>query len=846
MATPSPDQDATARIDSDVRTPYPRSAQAQFAPGTMIAGRYRIAGILGSGGMGEVYRADDTKLDQPVALKFLPARLARDPILLGRLHDEVRLGRQIAHPNVCRIYDIVDWEGAQFVAMEFVDGEDLSRLLRRIGRLAHDKAVDIARGIAAGLLAAHAKGILHRDLKPANIMVDSHGEARIMDFGLALAAGEDDGTVSGTPAYMAPEQLEGQQATIQSDLYALGLVMYELFTGKRAHNARTLPERVRDITSEITTPSDLIRDLDPAVERLILRCLSNDPMQRPRSVREVVEALPGGDPLAAALAAGETPSPGLVAAAGTQGSLSRAAAWSLLGTAGVLLALSIYVREQRSLGKYTPPMRSPEVLHDRATAMLRAFDVPAHGSPIAGFVQNNEYYGWLSKPDRWEPLRRGPAMFAYRLEYGVRRQESDLMPRTATAPGRASIEIDGSGRLLFLQASPRGEVEPRPLDWNALLTAAGLDPSAMRPAPARFIPAAPADALRSWSGTYPGDRTPIRVEAGAWRGVPTFFRITGPWDEAANPLGDIQFSTRRAAPFVTAVIVILFAASVLLAWRNLRLRRGDRQGALRIAALVFVCELGSALLWRVSLSDPASILGIFTSTAGDALFVSAALYLFYVALEPFIRRRWPTLLIGWTRLASGRVRDPMVGRDVMIGIIGGLGHTLVAGGTDLVLRQMQTHDGGPETGVVSRLLGLHHAVGHLLAAVSTAITQGLAVAILLVVLTMILRRRALAGAGLFLVILTIFVLAIAGAWEVLPFVVLLSATLTFIVVRYGVLAITVTQLTFMITFFAPHVSASWAVPTLVCMYGAVALLALWAFRTSLGGQSLLGEDALGD
>jgi len=133
MTTPNPDAEATARIDSDVRyTPYPRGAQAQFAPGTIVAGRYRIAGILGSGGMGEVYRADDTKLDQPVALKFLPRRLARDPILLARLHDEVRLGRQISHPNVCRIYDIVDWEGAHFVAMEFVDGEDLSRLLKRI------------------------------------------------------------------------------------------------------------------------------------------------------------------------------------------------------------------------------------------------------------------------------------------------------------------------------------------------------------------------------------------------------------------------------------------------------------------------------------------------------------------------------------------------------------------------------------------------------------------------------------------------------------------------------------------------------------------------------------------
>jgi hypothetical protein len=152
MTTPSPDVDATTpRVDIDPRYVQRRVRDGQFAPGTMVAGRYQIGGILGKGGMGEVYRAEDIKLDQAVALKFLPARLARDPVLLSRLHDEVRLGRQVSHPNVCRIYDIVEADGAHFVAMELIDGEDLARLQRRIGRLAHDKAVDLSRGIAAGL-----------------------------------------------------------------------------------------------------------------------------------------------------------------------------------------------------------------------------------------------------------------------------------------------------------------------------------------------------------------------------------------------------------------------------------------------------------------------------------------------------------------------------------------------------------------------------------------------------------------------------------------------------------------------------------------------------------------------
>ncbi|MEA3033589.1 MAG: eukaryotic-like serine/threonine-protein kinase, partial [Sphingomonadales bacterium] len=321
-------------------TPRSRLPYSQFAPGSVIAGRYRIVSILGSGGMGEVYRADDMKLGQQVALKFLPAALAHDLAQLDLLHEEVRLGRQVAHPNVCRVYDIGDWDGAHFVAMEYVDGEDLARLLQRIGRLSHDKAVEIARGLAAGLAAAHAKGILHRDLKPANVMIDGRGEPRITDFGLALPSNEavDSNIVAGTPAYMAPEQLEGKAASAQSDLYALGLILYEIFTGRRARSGRTVPDLRREHTTEITTPSSVVRDIEPAVERIILRCLETDPAMRPRPARQVFEALPGGDPLAAALAAGETPSPGLVASAGIEGTLSAAAGWMWVGAIVILLA----------------------------------------------------------------------------------------------------------------------------------------------------------------------------------------------------------------------------------------------------------------------------------------------------------------------------------------------------------------------------------------------------------------------------------------------------------------------------------------------------------------------------
>ena len=289
--------------------------------------------------MGEVYRADDLKLAQPVALKFLPAEVDHDPARLMQLHSEVRMARQVSHPNVCRVYDIDEVDGHTFLSMEYVDGEELGSLLRRIGRFPVERALEMARQISAGLAAAHERGVIHRDLKPANVMLDGAGKVRITDFGLAGATGE---TVrAGTPAYMAPEQLAGSEVTAQSDIYALGLVLYELFTGQRAIEAKNVADLVRKREAGILPPSQIVRDLDPAIDRAILRCLERDPAERPSSALGVAAALPGGDPLAAALAAGETPSPEMVAAAGSTSALKPLTA--LTGLA-VTLALPGGVR----------------------------------------------------------------------------------------------------------------------------------------------------------------------------------------------------------------------------------------------------------------------------------------------------------------------------------------------------------------------------------------------------------------------------------------------------------------------------------------------------------------------
>jgi serine/threonine protein kinase len=290
-----------------------------LTPGAVLVERYRIIGLLGRGGMGEVYRADDLKLGQTVALKFLPPSLSSDAVRRERFFAEVRITRQLAHPNICRVYDIAEVDGQHFLSMEFIDGEDLSSLLKRIGYLSNEKALDIARQLLAGLAAAHERGVLHRDLKPANIMLDGRGCVRITDFGLAVAVTDEStvGDVSGTPPYMSPEQLAGSGASVRTDIYALGLILYEILSGTRAFSSTTLAElRAEKEQSTPTAPSDLRPGIDPVVERLVMRCLERDPRARPSSVAQLAMALPGGDPLAAAIAAGETPSPELVAASG--------------------------------------------------------------------------------------------------------------------------------------------------------------------------------------------------------------------------------------------------------------------------------------------------------------------------------------------------------------------------------------------------------------------------------------------------------------------------------------------------------------------------------------------------
>ena len=254
-----------------------------FAPGEVFAGRYRMVERIGSGGMGDVWRADDLVLDTPVALKVIESAT---PEARERILREVRLARQITHPSVCRVFDVGDSDGVIFFSMELIRGEDLAALLRRVGRLPQEKVIEIGRQLCAGLAAAHAQGVLHRDLKPANVLVDDDGFVRISDFGIAIPISEARRhSFTGTPAYMAPEQrTPGTAVSERTDVYALGLVLYDLLVGAhvrhRSKHAAPLPR-----------PSMLLTNVDPQLDGLIMAALSEDPNDRPSSVVELASML---------------------------------------------------------------------------------------------------------------------------------------------------------------------------------------------------------------------------------------------------------------------------------------------------------------------------------------------------------------------------------------------------------------------------------------------------------------------------------------------------------------------------------------------------------------------------
>ena len=938
---PGPDPSRGDRADSRPASHHQTgSGTAQTAdrpnrldPGQLIANRFRIVAFIGRGGMGEVYRADDLELGQSVALKLLPAHISADPVLADRVRDEVRVARRITHRNVCRIHDIARLAeadgGDMFISMEYVDGDDLATLLKRIGRLPQDKAIDVARQLCAALAAAHAEGVIHRDLKPANVMLDGRGAVRLTDFGIAAIAhaapGPDGDTATptitgrdasvGTPAYMAPEQYEGREVTTSSDIYALGLVLYELLIGKRAWDATTHAE-LRSLRGTTSTPAITAsdhQDIDPALAALVDRCLEPDPRDRPASALAVAAALPGADPLAAALAAGETPSPELIAASGGQGVLAPVRAASILLATVAIAIFAVVYSGKSSLLAYAGSPPPPPIMRQAALEAVEALGhtidprTPEHqGWFISGFSTRRVTEAVHGGSADWTSLRTGinaPIRFWFRAEPGgfePRRADNRVWPDypVRDAPGSVLVQLDQNLQLRSFSRTPEftdetpDATEP---DWTTAFQLAGLDFEQFTPIQARRNPGNDPAVRRAWAGPAPADgidTEPLRLNVylGASDGLITSVAITHssePLPPAEPPEASPAVSTADTEPLVqatdeaaeappvaaqptpaqaappsfdaqafiqsTAQFFVLGTITVVagvIAYRNIRLKRGDVRRATRLGVAVFLLGGASAVLGAdvppISLPRLLGPYPTWSASIGFALMSAAC----YIAAEPLARSRWPGSLVSWTRLFSGRFTDPMIGRDALIGTL--IGVFIVGLGTlspilsELMGEPVALPFAATADSLPGILAGPRKVLGNSLDLIGSGLFSAAAVALLLLLTSILLGLIGIKQRLPALLIVTGLILLQQLTRVELSMgdrVLTAFANLMILLVlgRFGLLAAATALASASLLSLTLHATplGDWWTTAAAIPLAMIALLLCFAYRTSTAGRSLL-------
>jgi serine/threonine-protein kinase len=821
------------------------SETQRIAVGQVVAGRYRVLGLLGRGGVGEVYRAHDLRLGQDVALKFLRADRLLRPARWADFAAEVRMARRVSHPNVNRVHDLGEWNGERFISMELVEGEDLGTLLRREGPMTPDAAIELGRQLASGLGAAHDRDVLHRDLKPANVMLDAEGQARLTDFGIALGGGSDEpAALVGTPQYMAPELFSGGQPTVQSDLYALGMVLAECLGGRAA----PLPETqtatgVPSGEPRARLPSDAPTPLAEVIEH----CLALDPRARPRSAYEILAALPGHDPVQAALDEGRTPSPQAVAATNLRQPLSATDTWRLAALVAVLLLIVVLLSDRTHLAPRLKQQSPPTSMASKAQATLSKLGYDTdHKNYEHGYSEETLH------PDRGS----GATLEAPTLQWpGDERQNvlywyhADADPDTPPAWGELArgmadddqaplVQLDTEGRLRAFRAplEQAGAARQAPA-WDDVFRMADLDFQAAQPdAPAGPLPEG-LEQWRLWRVEQPG-RPPQYVHAALVDGRLALFAVR----PTAN-LNDLELAYARGTVpprqflFRVTLQVALLGLSLVLAVKNVRSGTADIRGAGLMAALVAaLCALEWVFYVRHSMTLIEEVAAAYWWLAHSSLLVVFA-GTGYLGLEPLVRARWPQTLVGLERLERGNWRDGVVAREVLLGVVVGVAAQLMlqalclwpAGGAN-----------GPAIGQAGdgrHWLGILPAFGTIIHLWIDAIWIGVGALLLMCVLRTITRYEWLAGL-LFCVVFAAVQMARHGwtgdrAWAL---GILQGVALWLLLVRGGALAAVVGPAVFGMLAAAPlttNLGAWYAGMALLSVGSVVALLAgaVW-LRTS--------------
>jgi eukaryotic-like serine/threonine-protein kinase len=663
---------------------------------------------------------------------------------------------------------------------------------------------------------------------------------------------------------MAPEQIGKGEASVRSDIYSLGLVFYELFTGRLPYQATTPIEwRRAHLESSPRTPSSVVKDIDPVVEAAILRCLQKDPVLRPSSVRQVAAAFPGGDPLAAALAAGETPSPEMVAASGETEGLRPAVAWLVLAGIIVAVTAAILLSAQTTLYRRVPLEKPPEALAERARDILQSvgYSEPPVDAAM-GFYEGNEFLSYIAEHDksktRWNNLETGAFEFWYRgspqpLEAHYVFSYAPILGFVMTF----DPPMDVSGMTL-LRLAPRGNltqlivVPPQverppggasPPDWAALFSAAGLDPSKWPSAQPTWAPPVYSDARAAWTGSLAEHpNIPMRIEAAAYRGKPVYFELVGPWTHPERMQPSQPTAGERVGLTILAVLLVASVmAGAMLARRNLHLGRGDRRGAARLAAFVFAAWV-VAVFFGAHHVPTSYELWLFVMVLVLGASWSCFTWLLYIALEPYVRRRWPATLVSWSRLLAGGFRDPLVGRDVLAGCL--LAAFSVALGRVgwFVPSWLGYAPPQPATGPQWQLLGARTMISDLSFKLGPVLSVPLGILFVLFLLRALLRKE-WAAAVVFVLLFTVYFAAGSQFDPVIVVQQLIFWVLAvFLLIRFGLLAWAVQGFfdNLLESYPLTTQGSAWYAGISLTAILLMAAIALYGFYTSLGGRPAFG------
>jgi serine/threonine-protein kinase len=636
-----------------------------------------------------------------------------------------------------------------------------------------------------------------------------------------------------------------------------------VFTGRRAQERQSLEELKRfHQAGTHATPSSIVHDLDPGVERVILRCLERDPERRPASALVVAAALPGGDPLAAALATGETPSPEVLAAAGESEALGVGRGLAL-GAFVVVGLLAFAAASQRtSLAGRTPLDDPPAVLIDRAERLIASLGyTEASGDVASGFMAFGDYRQWLRDrplgPARWDVLSNGnPSglLFWYRSSPNeiipIEDEAITLDDPPSTETGMRQVVLDPSGRLQRFRSVPpqfdeTGGAAPSP-PWSVLFDAAGLSMSSFTETRPQWAPSDYADARAAWTGPHPAlEDVTLRIEGAAYRGKPVSFDVIGPWTDPERMQREAESTADQVLlALILITLSVLIGSAAVIARRHIRSNRADRRGAWRVT--VYLAFAGM-MAWLLRASHSRSVegeVGLLFRAAGDLALLGVIFWTVYVALEPYVRRFRPDALLGWSRLLSGHIRDPRVGRDLLIGMAFGVGLALIDVGKATIVPALGFAAPLPRYGYGDEILGAGAGAFWVALLESlSAIGGALFTTFGIVIARLVLRLRWLA-----LVVTTTF-LSLTATYDMSPpllsilFVVASGALLTAVAVRFGLLSLAVAWFTWGLIGAVPMtlelshwraVVSNW---TLALLIG----LALFGFYASRAGRPLFGE-----